>query len=449
MFIRTKRTFTVVLGLLLVLGLMACAPAAAPAAPGDAPAAADAPAPAGAEGAKEIRFAWWGSAQRHELYNKLVDMIEEEFPDVTIVREFAGWDDYWDKLSTQAAGGNVPDLHQYTPGQIVEYAKRGVVMPLDDFVESGQIDLSDFEQKVIDAGKVDGKIYMVTKGISAPAVFTNVDMIERAGVAVPEEDMTWDEFEQWVIQVSEALGEDAWALQDSGGWDNVIESYMRQKGKKLISEDGTSLGFSKEDLIEWYSMWERLRQAGGIPPADVMAEEGALGFEDSMIVHGRVAMQIMNGNQLKIHQRFMPEGDTLTLLRIPRMPDGVNEYGEIITGAFLAMSANTEYPDDVAKIINYWINDVEFNKVYNLEHGISGSSVINDALAPTMDPSDLLVRENLEEVISTAPATEPRPQGFPAIVPLLAQGNEAIAFGGKSVEEAVDDVFAEAERLLK
>ncbi len=376
-------------------------------------------------------------------------MIEETFPDVTVVREFAGWGDYWDKHSTQAASGNVADMHQYTPGQIVEYAKRGVVMPLDDYVDSGLIDLSDFDQTVIDAGKVDGKIYMVTKGISAPAIFTNVNMIERAGVEVPEEDMTWEEFEAWVIEVGEALGEDAWALHDPGGWDNVIEPYMRQKGKTLLSEDGTSLGFSKEDLIDWYSMWDRIREAGGVPPADVMAEEGSQGFEDSMLVHGRVAMQIMNGNQLKIYQRFVEEGDTLELLRIPRMPEGENEYGEIITGAFLSMSANTEHPEEVAKIIDYWINDVEFNQVYNLEHGISGSSAINEALAPTMEPSDLLVLENLQEVIATAPATQPRPQGFPAIVPLLAQANEAIAFGGKTVEEAVDDVFAEAERLLQ
>ena len=49
------------------------------------------------------------------MYNNLSDMYEELNPNVTIEREFAGWGPYWEKLATQVAGGNAPDMFTCTP----------------------------------------------------------------------------------------------------------------------------------------------------------------------------------------------------------------------------------------------------------------------------------------------------------------------------------------------
>ena len=33
----------------------------------------------------EIRVAWWGDTNRHELYNRILDEFEKEYPNVTCV----------------------------------------------------------------------------------------------------------------------------------------------------------------------------------------------------------------------------------------------------------------------------------------------------------------------------------------------------------------------------
>ena len=60
----------------------------------------------------ELRIAWWGSQDRHDRTIAAIELYEEENPNVTIVYEFSGWDDHWTKMSTQAAGNNLPDIMQ-------------------------------------------------------------------------------------------------------------------------------------------------------------------------------------------------------------------------------------------------------------------------------------------------------------------------------------------------
>ena len=58
----------------------------------------------------EIRFTWWGDTTRNEMYNQICDRFEEANPDIKVIRESGSWNDYWDKLATQVAGGNAPDV---------------------------------------------------------------------------------------------------------------------------------------------------------------------------------------------------------------------------------------------------------------------------------------------------------------------------------------------------
>ena len=54
-------------------------------------------------------------------------------PGVTIDGETLGWDDYWPRLATQTAGRNAPDVIQMDYRYIFEYARRGALLPLDEY----------------------------------------------------------------------------------------------------------------------------------------------------------------------------------------------------------------------------------------------------------------------------------------------------------------------------
>jgi len=413
------------------------------------PSATDQPAKP-AEGAGnevvEIRTAWFGSVARHELFNKLLDMFEAEHPNIKVVREYSDWNGYWDKLNTQAAGGNAPDVIQFTPLHIAEYAGRDVPLNLEEYVKSGKIDLSDWDPKVVESGKYRGNLYMVSIGMSSPAMFANVDLLNRAGIAMPETDLSYSEFASFVKEGQSKLGDGAWMLFDSGGNFDHFVIYLLQKGKKITSDDGTKLGFDQKDVEEWLSWWDDMREAGAVPPAEVMAEHGSKPWEDSLLVHQKVAIHATNGNQLKIFQRYME--DRVDILRLPTMPGGASKYGEVFTGVFLAISKNSKHPEEAAKLINFWANHIEANKLYNFEHGIIGSNKVNDALKEQLTEEDKKVIAHANAVLETAPATTERPKGYSAISSAFTKTNEQVQFKQGTVEQAAAAFIGEAQKLL-
>jgi len=108
--------------------------------------------------AARLRLLWWGSQERADRTNKALAAYKQVKPDIDIAGEFAGWSDYWPRLATQVAGRNAPDLIQMDYRYIFEYARRGALAPLDEYLGKS-LKIDDFGAPNIDSGRVDGKLY--------------------------------------------------------------------------------------------------------------------------------------------------------------------------------------------------------------------------------------------------------------------------------------------------
>jgi multiple sugar transport system substrate-binding protein len=97
----------------------------------------------------ELRVAWWGSQDRHNRTIKAIELFQKKHPNIKVTYEFAGWGDYWTKMTTQAAGRNLPDVMQQDYAYIAEWSSRGLIAPLDDFVKSGTIDVRDVAEAAL------------------------------------------------------------------------------------------------------------------------------------------------------------------------------------------------------------------------------------------------------------------------------------------------------------
>ena len=96
-----------------------------------------------AQDTTELAVTWWGSQNRHDRTIEVINMFEAEHPDIHVTYEFVGWSDYWTKVNTQVAGGNVACVMQQDYKFMTEWATRGLLTPLDDLIASGAIDASD------------------------------------------------------------------------------------------------------------------------------------------------------------------------------------------------------------------------------------------------------------------------------------------------------------------
>ncbi|MDQ3541897.1 MAG: extracellular solute-binding protein [Chloroflexota bacterium] len=395
--------------------------------------------------AVELRMSWWGGDARHEMYNTLLDLYEERNPGITIAREYTDWAPYWERTATQVAAGNPSDLLHFNLLYTGQYARQGIMLDLTPFVDTGTIDLTNHDQVLVDAGKVDGTLYYICLGASSPCAFYNEVLFEQAGLSAPPATWTWDDFVTTTTSASESLGDDVFGCSDAGGNGELMEIMLRQRGKSLVTEND-ELNFEAQDLIDWFGMWEDLRQTGAVPPVDLSLDIAAAGgVETSLISTGQSAMTFTNGNQLKIYQRTTE--DELSIAFPPNGPEG-SQPGNYIVAAFIGIAENSDAPEEAAKLINFMVNDPDAAQIYNAEHGPTSSMDVRELLFPNLDPSDQKVFSFMEELTETVAPMTPQPVYYAQLMALTTRTNEDIGFG-TSVEEAVDNFVAEAERIVQ
>ena len=88
----------------------------------------------------------------------VLDAYMTKNPGVTIVPEFTDFGAFTDKIATETAGGNAPDMFSVNVDLLAEYARRGVIMPLNEYVPD-PLNLSDYVDGAIKAATIDGHLY--------------------------------------------------------------------------------------------------------------------------------------------------------------------------------------------------------------------------------------------------------------------------------------------------
>lgn len=435
---RPQRRF-VMLAVTLVLALLATACVA----PAAAPSSSEPAAPAQV-GTTTIRLGWWGNEPRHNMYNDLADLYQELNPGIVIEREFAGWDPYWEKLATQVAGGNAPDIIHMHPNTLFDYGNRGALLDLTPLVESGQIDLSRFPAGIVDTGKIDDKIYMITLGNSSVGMHYNPALFAEAGVAEPDFNWTWSDWMDTVLALNENLGDDVYAMSDSGSDARGFRVFLRQRDKLFF--DGDQLGFTPEDLRDYWAMWESLRAAGAMPPAAVTQESGTLGHSDSMLVKGQIAIQVQSGNQHKLYQVHMET--ELGMNPFPHSNNPADPFGYTVDGAYISLSSTTDKLDESAAFLNWFLNDQDVARIYNGEHGPPGNADNAILVREAAEPADQRLADMMAFIAPNAIPQGYQPAGGGEVLATFSRMYTEMAFGQVTLDQAVNNFFDETDFIL-
>jgi multiple sugar transport system substrate-binding protein len=119
--------------------------------------------------------------------------FEREHPNITLKITDIPEDSYVTKMDTALAANSPPDI-----GWVYEqrWLKAGRVLPLDDVIESNEIDLSVLNQNALAGCKFEGSIYCLGSYTGAVMLFYNKDLFDEAGLPYPSatEPMSVDEY---------------------------------------------------------------------------------------------------------------------------------------------------------------------------------------------------------------------------------------------------------------
>ncbi|KGM45656.1 sugar ABC transporter substrate-binding protein [Neobacillus niacini] len=392
----------------------------------------------------EIRFTWWGDTKRHELYNAIVDRFEEKYPNIKVKREFGGWPEYWEKLTTQIAGGNAPDVVSMHQFYVADYARRNALLELSDYVKENTINQGEFPESVVNSGKVDDKLYMIAQGVTMPGLVYNKKLFDELGVEYPKQGWTYDDF---TAKVKELKSKGIWGVQDfSGGQlQPNFRYFARSNGQDLFTKEG-KLGFKKETLVKWWTMWDELRKAEAIPDAATGTEYESAPLEQNLFVTGKTAIHQIPANQLYLYQQQFPDGE-LAMVTMPTVDGG--EQGEYIEGAYLSITQKSKHPKEAALFINFFVNEEKALELFKVEQGSPGSTKMADFVKPLLEPAQTKAVEFIQSAVKNASPAPYSPAGVTELEAAFKDSASAISFGKMSVEEAADKFMKQAESILK
>lgn len=118
------------------------------------------------------------------------DQMVANAPDgVTVVPEMTDYTSWQEKMRLNLSSkSNAYDITYITPSDLGEFASNGWLVPLDDYIQKywDEYNFGDIPQYLWDAYTYDGHIYGIPSHQWAMDLFYRADLLDEAGIAVPE-----------------------------------------------------------------------------------------------------------------------------------------------------------------------------------------------------------------------------------------------------------------------
>lgn len=393
----------------------------------------------GADGGKvNLRMVWWGSQERHDATLKVLDLYKEKNPNVTFETEFSGWEGYWDKLATQSAAQNAPDIIQMDAQYLQEYATRNQLADLSE-----GISIEDMDETLADSGKVNDKLYAVPLGNNAFGLVYNKAAFEKLGVAAPEAGWTWDDMFALARDVQPKLEDGKYAIRDFTYDPGVYEMYQLSKGKgHLTTEDG-EFNIDKETWKEWISTFEQLRNEGVASPAEMTVAEVEYDPKGDLLLTDAVLIKQSFAAQFPSYDSVKPGAYGLV-----KAPGDVEAGGYLKPSMFWSVSESSKQKEEAKKFIDFFINDPEAAEILGVSRGLPVSNQILDSMSEGFTDSD---KAQLELVNKTAEDAQPfngGPQGWGDFQNnAYRQVGEQLMFGVIEPDQAFEELKSQYEEI--
>jgi multiple sugar transport system substrate-binding protein len=404
---------------------------------GCGPAASDSVGEYDPEEEVSLDFAWWGNDDRATRYNALIEAFNEEYPNITVNTTFTDFPSYWEQRQVEAASGSLPDVFQFSDSYLRQYGESGAILDLDEVAE--QIDFTTFDDGLLGTGRLDGVQYSLPTGYSLWANFVNQDLLDEHGLDLPDAGSSFDEFDDWLAEVTEKTGGEPFGGTDYTQRIQVFELQLRAAGKALYTEDG-ELGFTEEELTDFWESGADLRDGVTIPQQQLEEISPISCFGATRTVSEMSWSNFLGG--------YLADSgaSSIAIVAPPTTDAGAKDlYRQ--GGLQVAISSRTEHPEAAAIFLDYVVNSPEAGEIFGTTLGFPASS--SKLEGATLEGPDQQVADYIESVSDRIGDTPPPAVvGYGSLEQKFWDLGKELGLGTKSVEAAVSEFFAEAEVIL-
>jgi len=288
----------------------------------------------------ELRFTYYADGVEAEVIQPLLDAFMAENPYITVVLDVVPYKTIDEQLPAQVESGEGPDLARITNFG----AYKGKLLDLRTFMADPAYYEANFPTPILAALGFGG--YPDALTITGP--YVNKTLFDQAGIALPGEGTTWQEWTEVTQQVAEATQvQYAIAIDRTG---HRFAGPAMSMGATLLNDQG---GFTVDTpgfraFAEIVKGWHD----AGITPQEVWLGAEPVNSCIAAFKSGQLVM-CMSGSW-QINGIAKDVGDAFDWVVVPN-PTGEGGSTGIAGGSAVVAFADTEHPEEVAMLIEFLI----------------------------------------------------------------------------------------------
>ena len=391
---------------------------------------------------------WYDNTYPEASMNQAGEEFNESQTNISIEMVPLPYGEAIQKVYVALAGGEAPfDLTFNHPMQRATYAVRGVLIPLNDYIEADdRVNLDNFYPGLVENLSWQGQVYAIADGAHPMFVLYNPSLIEAAGLEDP-----WDVYqagewtlEKWEREYAGALTtgegvERQWGRTPTPRTIRIENLWIWGFGGDVWNEDVTATVINEAEAIEAWN-WMADTTKMGYTPTPAQAEEFRGGAE--MMNTERVAMGFFHREILP----YLREDLVLAQVPLPSMPNGPTITRNPPEGP--GIYSGSPHPDEAWEYVSF--NTNRTHELLILAH-------YGDPTSPEVAESDLWLKQGLlpwerPEVVDIAAAQVTRVilhiPGIREMDALIQGAWDEIVLDRKTAQAAMDEVKPEVDQLI-
>ncbi|RED54916.1 extracellular solute-binding protein [Cohnella lupini] len=284
---------------------------------------------------------------------QLVQEYQDAHPNVKIELDTLNTDNQKQKLKTQAASKQIPDITMVNPAaQMKPFVDAGLFAPLNDVLDKNGLK-DTYQAGLLDNYSFDGNVYALPDGNNIEVVFYNKELFEQAGISkIPT---TFDEMLE-DVKALKAKGITPIAIGEKDSWTGsflFMNILLRTNGGPGFLSDVVSGKKTFEDpaFITAVDKFQDLVQAGAFPDGATSIDATA---GSNLFKTGKAAMFILGTWETGAIDSSSV-GSKVGAFQFPTV-DGKGDLNEymLAPGTAFAISANSKHIDVAKDFLNFY-----------------------------------------------------------------------------------------------
>lgn len=359
-------------------------------------------------------------------------------PDIEILQEFADYNAFQERMTTQIAGGEVADIFWIASPQVLAYNQAGIYHDLN---ELPNFDFDGIDADILERLKIGGTLNTMPCGMITPAFRWNKTFLDAVGGTAPDT-LTWDSAAEFLRDYAANNSEGHAGIIYHAGHDLTLEAWLRQHGEDLWTEDG-KLGASVECVSDYVDWWEKLR----VDEITTSIEEQG-GINGAWNDFGSKALaDIGSHNQILEAAAIFPDYE-LVQAPTPALADAADGH-RFTYFVRMGVYEGTKSFDAVGSVLDWCLNDPDFITELGPVQGTPASGAQREALADSDDHNIQQTNVVMDEVL--AEQMKPRYDTPPNASTWRTKYDaalEKIVLGQSSITDAITEWHTEVGSAL-